>query len=240
MAENELPGIDWEKYHDPPTELTWSHVMHGKQFEPHIAPLVEALGRRVEARYRNDVANSYDNLGAWERYRKDPDFKLYFAARQAHFDNQPVPRNEVDEDALTGMTSARWGYSAHKAKAEQRTLDKISKVVAARPLPDNITMEHARSNRSYTGQPEITVYHTSDTDVKREIGHVHWNPENGYVYHMAMPGHPQYVPHMILKAHEMSQQADGVGPSFSDTLSSFSRRLLRNQAPEFIVRNPLD
>ena len=235
MAENELPGIDWEKYHDPPTELTWSHVMHGKQFEPHIAPLVEALGKRVAARRaRREIA--YGSLGAFDRERRDPDAKLYSAARQAYFDNQPMPRDEVDKDALPGMTNARWGYPAHKAKAEERTLDKMSKVVAARPLPDNITMEHALS----MGQPDLTVYHHDENGVKTDIGNVHWNPENGYVYHMAMRDHPEYVPHMILKAHEISQQANGVGPSFSDTLSSFSKRLMRNQAPEFMYTNPRD
>jgi len=235
MAQPELPEIDWEKYHDPPTELTWSHVMHGKQFEPHIAPLVEKLGRRVaHRRAQREIA--YGSLGAFDRERRDPDAKLYRAARQAYFDNQPLPRDEVDKEALPGMTTARWGYSASKANAEKRTLDKMSEVVAARPLPENITMEHTLS----MGQPELTVYHHNENGVKEDIGSVHWNPENGYVYHMAMGSHPQYVPHMILKAHEMSQQANGTGPSFSDTLSSFSRRLLRNQAPEFIPRNPRD
>lgn len=231
MADTPLGGIDWDSY-----------KRQGPETDPR-AITVYAPTQNSGRQWRDHLAESNKNL--MEKYAQTPEMHIDYNAMDADPEMQRVRHlrtllsdthgSEWDSSPrykpLSLMHSDRWTYNAPEAEAEQAGLDKLNKITSRRELSKGYSLKMDSDYNGKYAQQLFLKHESSPTPV----GRVKWNSQTGNVHNLEVqPEHRQATAHLIAKAHELSHETGGTGPTSSNNLSSFSYKMMKRHAPDFI------
>jgi hypothetical protein len=148
---------------------------------------------------------------------------------------------------IEGLHSARAFYTPEKEAEVSSSLKTIHRVARKRSapgmtVPEGIHSNHFIEHDPLTGERKylLTLHDPmskSSSYSGDEVAKVQWNGNSGHVRWMGVDeGYEHLVPHLVSRAHYLSEMYGDTGPTQSDELSSYSYKLMKKHNPSFIDR----